>query len=145
MKNILEERQTFWKNFMRNRLAGDLAGLDNVELNHIEEVINAVALGCCLQKPRMFGKEQMTSEDFREVARSASFETFCIPVQAMARELKKGRKIRNRIWYIMGIFATIGPVPQSRARRSDHKERVYTKEERKNAVRGIGTFSASDL
>ena len=145
MKNILDERQTFWKNTMRTRLAGDLAGLDNVELNHIEEVINAVALGCCLQKPRMFGKEQMTSEDFREVARSAPFETFCIPVQAMARELKKGRAIRNRIWYIMGILATIGPVPRSRVRQSDHKERVYSREELRGIVRSIGDLSDFDL
>ncbi len=145
MKHILDERQTYWKNAMRTRLAGDLAELDNVERSHIEEVINAVALGCCLQKPRMFGKEKMTSEEFREVARVAPFEMFCIPVQAMAREKKKGREIRNRIWYIMGIFATIGPQPPSRVRQPDHKERVYSEKEIKSSVRNIETFSVSDL
>lgn len=145
MKNILEERQTFYKDAMRKRLASDLAGLDNIELSHIEEIINAVALGCCLQKPRTFGKEIKTSEDFREVARVAPFEMFCIPVQAMAREQKKGRKIKNRIWYILGIFATIGPCPQTRARKSDHIERVYSPEELKSMVRSMGAFSDSDL
>lgn len=129
MRNILDERREFYKNQMRERFANDLKNLDNIELNHIEEVINAIALGCCLQKPRTFGNEIMTSEDFREIARVAPFEMFCIPVQAMAREQKKGRTIKNRIWYIMGIFATIGPQPQTRPRKSDHKERVYTQEE----------------
>lgn len=145
MKHILNERQEFWKTLIRERLMGELLELDNIEQCHIEEVINAIALGCCLQKPRTFGKEMMTSEDFRELARVATFETICIPAQALAREKEKGREIRNRIWYIMGVFASIGPQPQSHKRQSDHKERIYSSDELKSIVRSIGTFSVADL
>jgi len=149
MKNIKDERQDAWRQLMQNRFKREIEALDSVECMHTQEIINAVAGACCWQKLRNFQGEVVGAEFFRGVAQVASFETFCVAVQALARAELRG-PVYNRIWYILGVFVRIKPQApnphrQSHIIRDGYKQRQYTPEELAGIVRPMDSFTEADL
>ncbi len=68
----------------------------------INEVEDALAIGCMLARPRRFGIKEMSADDFQRIANKFD-ETICaVVVEAL---YKNGAKIKNRVFYILGVLA----------------------------------------
>ncbi|MCM1306501.1 MAG: hypothetical protein NC037_06560 [Bacteroides sp.] len=75
---------------------------DEIIKTRIDEVVSALALGCSLQRPRMFRNRLMTAEDFRRIAEHITWEQIGVAVDA---RIKKAEAVSNPTWYILGILA----------------------------------------
>ena len=75
---------------------------DPITQARISEVVNALALGCSLQRPRLFRKHMMTADDFRRIASDITLEEIAVAVNA---RIKIGEKVENPTWYILGVLA----------------------------------------
>ena len=65
-------------------------------------MIEALALGCTLARPRQFGTRYMEAKDFRRIADKIDGNIVAVAVDA----LKKNEKtVKNRVWYILGILS----------------------------------------
>lgn len=78
---------------------------DPVTQDHINEVVSALALGCSLQRPRRFRGKYMTADDFRRIADNISLNEIAVAVNAKVVKEKKGEKIDNPTWYLLGVLA----------------------------------------
>lgn len=146
MKNILEERQKLYRDMIEKRFATKIESLDDVEKLLIGEAINALTLGCCLQKPRIFAGKEVAAEDFRKIAKTTPYETLCVAVQA----LSKAKNVHNRLWYLMGVFVQICCYEprlsvQGKTKGHGYSERTYTSEETRNVVTRVEDLSIEDL
>lgn len=76
---------------------------DSDELRRLNEVIDALALGCVLAKPRNFGGKLRDRNFFICLARTVvAGDLYAILRAVETYETKT--VIRNRMWYIMGCF-----------------------------------------
>ena len=90
-------REQFYKSYNGNQ-----ASFEPPLLRRIDEVIEALALGCTLARPRQFGTRYMEAKDFRRIADKIDGNIVAVAVDA----LKKNEKtVKNRVWYILGILS----------------------------------------
>lgn len=68
----------------------------------IDEVIEALALGCTLARPRMFRGRYMEAKDFRRIADKMDGNIMAVAVDALQ---KNEKTVKNRLWYILGVLA----------------------------------------
>lgn len=68
----------------------------------IDEVIEALALGCTLARPRAFRGRYMEAKDFRRIAEKMDGNIMAVAVDALQ---KNEAKVKNRLWYILGVLA----------------------------------------
>lgn len=76
---------------------------DADELRRLNEVIDALALGCVLAKPRNFGGKMRDRNFFIALARTVLAGDLYAVLRAVETYETKV-VIRNRVWYIMGCF-----------------------------------------
>ncbi len=90
-------REQFYKSYNGNQ-----ASFEPPLLRRIDEVIEALALGCTLARPRQFGTRYMEAKDFRRIADKIDGNIVAVAVDA----LKKNEKtVKNRVWYILGVLS----------------------------------------
>lgn len=90
-------REKFYKSYNGNQ-----ANFEPPILRRIDEVIEALALGCTLARPRVFSGHYMEAKDFRRIADKIDGNIVAVAVDA----LKKNEKtVKNRVWYILGILS----------------------------------------
>lgn len=90
-------REQFYKSYNGNQ-----ASFEPPLLRRIDEVIEALALGCTLARPRQFGTRYMEAKDFRRIADKIDGNIVAVAVDA----LKKNEKtVKNRVWYVLGILS----------------------------------------
>lgn len=103
---VQELQRAHYKGQIQDTLKRELQGAqyfhDEIIQARIDEVISALALGCSLQRPRMFRNHQMTAEDFRRIAGNITWEQIGVAVDA---RIKKGDAVDNPTWYILGVLA----------------------------------------
>lgn len=134
-------RELYFKK-LSERFCNELNAGD-IERELLIEVFNACALGCSLQKPRMFGKTLVSASDFRTIADAAPFESFAVAADA----LLSGKNVHNRLWYVLGVLVQNRPINIRTSKKRDNgfDERVYTPEQLSYAITQIDTLSESDL
>lgn len=154
MKNILDIRKQVYAESLRTRFKTELASLDSIERKLVNEAIDALALACCFQKPRSFAGELFSAEKFRSISRNISFETLCVAVQALAAA---SRRVKNRIWYILGVLVQAkgsdSMVPKracayknlKQSDKFDFPQRTYTQEDFNSIVTNIDDLTDKDL
>lgn len=97
-----EMQRTYYAEQMRKALRNEPCSPDPVTQARIDEVVQALALGCTLRKPRMFRQRMMTAEDFQRIASKLTMAQVCIIVDAL---IKHSSSITNRTWYILGMLS----------------------------------------
>lgn len=90
-------REQFYKSY-----EGNQASFEPPVLRRIDEVIEALALGCTLARPRMFRGHLMEAKDFRRIADKIDGNIMAVAVDALQ---KNEKTVKNRIWYILGVLA----------------------------------------
>ena len=150
MKTIINERQQYWTDFLHQRYLSDFKSLDEVERAHVDEVINAIACGCCWKNARVFQHKAVDAAFFQKLARLCPFNVICVAVEALAKADERGDVIYNRMWYILGTLVRIEPQApnphrQTKVMKDGYKQRQYTKEELRAIATDISTFSEADL
>lgn len=135
----------YYADRIKLRLAADLRDLDVVQMGLVNEVTDALALGCTLAKPRRFDGELMSAQDFRQIADTLTFEGLAVAVQA----LTNNRGIHNRLWYALGVLTRSRATKQrkSEARNSSKNfdERDYSAAECAQHVTGIDDITDDEL
>ena len=149
MKQLTQERQAAYTRQMQDRLMPQLRKLDDVECRHVQEVINAIAMGCCLQRPRVFQGTAVSAEFFRKAAQVVSIDVLCVAVDALESAEKKSH-VHNRMWYLLGTIVRINPQApsphrQRAAMRDGFIQRNYTKDELHSIVTDIDSLDESDI
>lgn len=103
---VQELQRAHYKSQIQDALKRELHGAqnfyDDIMQSRIDEVVSALALGCSLQRPRIFRNHQMTAEDFRRIAEHITWEQIGVAVDA---RIKKGDAVSNPTWYILGVLA----------------------------------------
>lgn len=140
--NTSEIYRNMYFNKLSQRFAEELQR-GEIENKILNEVFNACALGCSLQKPRKFGKDAFGGQDFREIADNAPFEIFAVAADA----LLCGKDIKNRLWYVLGVLVQNR---QNRPRRAQvnvrgYTERVYTSEELRGCITKIEDLAGLEI
>lgn len=90
-------REQFYKSY-----EGNQASFEPPVLRRIDEVVEALALGCTLARPRMFRGHLMEAKDFRRIADKIDGNIMAVAVDALQ---KNEKSVKNRIWYILGILS----------------------------------------
>ena len=90
-------REQFYKSY-----EGNQASFEPPVLRRIDEVVEALALGCTLARPRMFRGRYMEAKDFRRIADKLDSNIMAVAVDALQ---KNEKTVKNRIWYILGVLA----------------------------------------
>lgn len=90
-------REQFYKSY-----EGNQASFEPPVLRRIDEVVEALALGCTLARPRMFRGRYMEAKDFRRIADKLDGNIMAVAVDALQ---KNEKTVKNRIWYILGILS----------------------------------------
>lgn len=90
-------REQFYKSY-----EGNQASFEPPVLRRIDEVVEALALGCTLARPRMFRGHLMEAKDFRRIADKIDGNIMAVAVDALQ---KNEKTVKNRIWYILGVLA----------------------------------------
>lgn len=90
-------REQFYKSY-----EGNQASFEPPVLRRIDEVVEALALGCTLARPRMFRSHLMEAKDFRRIAGKIDGNIMAVAVDALQ---KNEKTVKNRIWYILGILS----------------------------------------
>ena len=108
-----------------------------------DEILNALAYACTFYAPRRFSDIEMDSQNWNELADTLTV----VELMKVQDSLTRFRAGNNRLFYILGCFARVygRRVSGSGMRRSDHRERHYTKSELDRIVRSIGSLSEADL
>lgn len=78
--------------------------VEPVFMSIFQEIFDAIAIGCTLQKPRRFNGRLMNATDFVRVADNFTYAKLCKVTDAL---YKNSDIIQNRIWYILGICSKI--------------------------------------
>ena len=97
-----EMQRSYYAAQMRNALRNEPCSPDAVTQARIDEVVQALALGCTLRKPRMFRNRLMTAGDFQRIAGKITMTQVCVVVDAL---IKHKNNISNRTWYILGMLS----------------------------------------
>lgn len=87
---------------IRETIAYEPCAHDEITQARISEVIEVLALGCTLQRPRTFRGQQMTADDFIKIAKHITLSKIAVAVNSM---IKNSATIQNRTWYIMGVLS----------------------------------------
>ena len=89
-------REQFYKSYNGNQ-----ASFEPPLLRRIDEVIEALALGCTLARPRQFGTRYMEAKDFRRIADKIDGN-----IVAVRRGVpkKKGKTVEKRGWDLFRLF-----------------------------------------
>lgn len=90
-------REQFYKSY-----EGNQANFEPPVQRRIDEVIEALALGCTLARPRVFRGRYMEAKDFRRIADKLDGNIMAVAVDALQ---KNEKTVKNRIWYILGVLA----------------------------------------
>lgn len=90
-------REQFYKSY-----EGNQANFEPPVQRRIDEVIEALALGCTLARPRVFRGRYMEAKDFRRIADKLDGNIMAVAVDALQ---KNEKTVKNRIWYILGILS----------------------------------------
>lgn len=108
-----------------------------------DEPLNALAYACTFRASRHFATIDMTPQTWSELADTVTVSE----LMSVQSSLDKYKPSGNRLFYILACFARIyaNRVPRVTSRRTDHKERSYSKAELQRLVRNMGTFSEADL
>ncbi len=106
MKNYAVESKQIYAEIIKYNLkrSYENAGIDfdvtSILMPKINEVIEALALGCVMSKPREFAGKSVTSADFQKIARAVDMEKIAVVVNALA----SAKSVKNRVFYILGTF-----------------------------------------
>lgn len=97
-------QRAFYVEQMRKRLSDEPCSPDQDTQSRIDEVVQALALGCTLRKPRFFRRSSrmMTAGDFQKIANKITMTQICIVVDALRSH---SNSISNRTWYILAILS----------------------------------------
>lgn len=105
---MLKETQREWycdrirEQYYKSLPDGQIKAFAPPALRRMDEVIEALALGCTLSRPRVFRGRYMEAKDFRRIADKLDGNIMAVAVDA----LKKNEKtVKNRVWYILGILS----------------------------------------
>ena len=104
---MLKETQREWygeriREALCKSYQGNQAEFSPPVQQRIDEVIEALALGCTLVRPRMFRGRYMEAKDFRRIADKIDGNIMAVAVDALQ---KNEKSVKNRIWYILGVLA----------------------------------------
>lgn len=102
---VQEMQRTHYAERIRERIKDEPCSDDPITQAKVNEVIQALALGCSLQRPRRFRGRYMTADDFRRIADKISLNEIAVAVNAIIEKDRKGEKVENPIWYILGVLA----------------------------------------
>ncbi len=108
--SIKEERRIYYAEKVadvieeenRRRFGAKFPPVEPVFYEIFQEVFDAIAVGCTLQKPRVFNGRTMSATDFIRVADNFTYAKLCKVTDAL---YKNSDKIHNRLWYILGIVS----------------------------------------
>ncbi len=108
-----------------------------------DEILDALAYACTFYAPRRFSDIEMDARNWNELADTLTI----VELMKVQDSLTRFRAGNNRLFYILGCFARVygRRVSGSGMRRSDHRERHYTKSELDQIVRTQNAFSEADL
>ncbi len=101
--NRATEKQ-YYKDIIKKAIKDEPISMDSITQARVEEVIDALALGCTLQKPRRMGSNYMAAESFRRIAHNIDGTQVAIACNAL---LRAGDNVKNRCWYILGVLARL--------------------------------------
>ncbi len=102
---LQDQQRAHYTEQIRLKIKDQPCSSDPVTQAHVNEVVQALALGCSLQRPRRFRGKYMTADDFRRIADHISLNEIAVAVNAMVAKKKKGETIDNPTWYILGVLA----------------------------------------
>ncbi len=103
---LKQESREYFKNLIFQNLQKSLSVPFNayppVTQKAVHEVVDALAIGCTITRPRTFGGKEMTAKEFQAIA-AVFDETKCsIAVDALHRNKDY---VKSRCWYILGVLA----------------------------------------
>jgi hypothetical protein len=67
-----------------------------------EMAVEALAVGCRLQRPRRFGARTVGAEDFARIAERVTVDQLAVVINALRAHQDS---VKNRIWYMLGIWS----------------------------------------
>ncbi len=150
---LRQAQEKIYKDIIYNNYHKDPASKDVDSVLHarVDEVIDALALGCTLAKPRRFGMNIVTAEDFRSIARKFDSTICAVACDAL---YDNEANVRNRKFYLLGVLArfrdTINPKdvrykPIKNHNTCMYPERRYTQDELASYITNINDLTDDDI
>ncbi|MEG1663260.1 MAG: hypothetical protein RR338_04670 [Clostridia bacterium] len=101
MDKMTETQMTSFYNRICAKLSTEQLSSDEATQCAIDEAVHALALGCVLRRPRQFGADTMSAQDFIFIADNINAGRIMFVVRTVANNKSY---INNRAWYILGLF-----------------------------------------
>lgn len=129
-------KEIIYKNYNQDPASQNI---DPVLQTQVDEVIDALALGCTLARPRRFGNNLITAEDFRSIARKFNSTICAVACDAL---YDNKNTVRNRTFYVLGILARFRDTDNPRdvryiPTRWGYNQRIYSKNQIESCITNI--------